>query len=116
MHTQLFRYGQFYVTRRTMDDLLGQITANLSANLRFALTPDQLANAIAFFKTKLSEAAMDVDVVGIMNMLNLIEVNGDMAAIRAMFVPTKQDAAHARSDFNDVWSNTNISAAPMLSG
>jgi len=115
-HTQLFRYGQFYVTRRTMDDLLGQITADLSANLRFALTPVQLANTIAFFKAKLSKAAMDVDVAGIMDMLNLIEVNGDMAAIRAMFGATKQDAAHVRSEFNDVWSNTNISSAPLVSG
>jgi hypothetical protein len=116
-HTQLFRYGQFYVTRRTMDDLLGQITADLSANLRFAGTPDQLKNTIAFFSAKLKNmAAMDVDVVAIMNMLNLIELNGDMAAIRAMFDPTKLDEAHAQSDFNDVWSNTNISAAPLFSG
>ena len=115
-HEQLFRYGQFYVTRRTMDDLLGQITVELSANLRFAGAPDQLANAIAFFTAKLTKvAATDVDVVSIMNMLNLIELNGDMAAIRAMFGPTKQDEAHARSDFSDVWSNDNISAAPMLS-
>lgn len=115
-HTQLFRYGQFYVTRRTMDDLLAQITSDLSANLRFVLAPDQLPNVLAFFKAKLSEAAMDVNVVSIMNTLNLIEVNGDMAAIRAMFVPTKQDEAHARSDFHDVWSTPNISAAPTLSG
>lgn len=115
-HTQLFRYGQFYVTRRTMDDLLGRITADLSANLRFVIAPDQLANAIAFFKAKLSEAAMDVNVTAIMNMLNLIDVNGDMAAVRAMFSATKEDQAHAQSDFNDVWSNTNISTAPMFSG
>ena len=99
-----------------MDDLLGQITVDLSANLRFAGVPDQLANAIAFFTAKLTEVpATDVDVVSIMNMLNLIERNGDMAAIRAMFAPTKQDEAHARSDFNDVWSNDNISSAPPFS-
>lgn len=115
-HPQLFRYGQFYVTRRTMDDLLAQITTDLSANLRFILAPDQLPNVLAFFKAKLSGAAMDVNVVAIMNMLNLIEVDGDMAAIRAMFVPTKLDQAHAQSDFNDVWANDNISAAPGLSG
>ena len=54
--------------------------------------------------------------MAIMNLLNLIEVNGDMAAIRAMFGTTKQDEAHARLDFNDVWSNDNISTAPGYSG
>lgn len=115
-HTQLFQYGQFYVTRRTMDDLLGQIVTELSGNLRFVLAPDQLENAKAFFKARLSVAAMDVNVASIMNMLNLIEMNGDMAAIRAMFTPTKLDQAHAQADIDAVWSNTNISAAPAFSG
>ena len=115
-HTQLFRYGQFYVTRRTMDDLLGQITADLSANVRFAIAPDQLKNTLEFFKSKFKVAVPEIDLPSILNMLDLIEFNGDMAGIRAMFSPTKADEAHARADINDVWANTHISAAPLFSG
>lgn len=125
-HTQLFRYGQFYVSRRTLDDLLQQIVSELSANLRFLGQPDQLANTIAFFKNKLSDAVTDIDVRSILTMINLLEVGGDMAAIRAMFTTPADlkkartqsdlDKAHAQADFNAVWSNSDISTAPALSG
>jgi hypothetical protein len=114
-HTQLFRYGQFYVTRRTMDDLLAQILATLAGMLRFVVSPADLTPLNNFFKEKLGVAAPDVDVVSIMNMLNLIERDGDMAAIRALLVTTKQDQANAQSDFDDVWLNDRISTAPMYS-
>jgi len=39
-HWQLYRYGQYYVTNRTIDDLFAQIEANLNANIRFKLFPD----------------------------------------------------------------------------
>lgn len=114
-HTQLFRFGQFYVTRRTLDDLLAQITSELRGNLRLALQPDQLANAIAFFKAKLEVAAPDIDRKKILDMLGLIERDGDMAGIRAMFTPTALDSANARAEFNAVWTTTHITAAPLLS-
>jgi len=114
-HTQLFRFGQFYVTRRTMEDLLGQIAVELQGNLRLTLQPDLLANTIAFFKAKLGVAAPDVEAPVIFQMLDLIELNGDMAGIRAMFGPTVHDSANARADFNAVWTTTHITAAPLLS-
>jgi hypothetical protein len=115
-HTQLFEYGQFYVTLRTLEDMFGQIKADLSANLRFAGVPDELASAIAFFDAQLFQVpVLQINVAAIINMLNLKETNGDMAAIRALFVSTKEDEAHARADFNDVWSTTNISAYPLYS-
>ena len=115
-HTQLFRLGQFYVTNRTKEELIAQIKADLSANLRLVNAPVLLANTIRFFETKLGEFPELIKAADLTNMLNLIEANGDMAAIRAMIGSTKQDEAHARADFNAVWSNTTITAAPLFSG
>jgi hypothetical protein len=117
-HTQLFRFGQFYVTNRTMEDLFHQVERNLSDNLRFILGPaEQLANTIEFFRKKLlGVAPLDVNVPLITATLDLIESNGDMAAIRAMLVTTKQDQANAQAEFNDIWSDTRIPEAPRWYG
>ena len=114
-HAQLFLYGQFYVTKITLDNLFGQISMELTSNLRISLQPDALAGAIAFFKAKLSVAVTDIAVDVIMAMLNSIELNGDMWAIKAMFTPSKTDGANARRDFDAIWSTTDIPGAPLWS-
>ena len=116
-HLQMLTYGQFYVLNRTLDDLKAQIEADLRANLRLAfLPPGELDNAIRFFHTKLSEAIGDINVSQIMQMLDLIEIGGDMAAIRAMFAPSASDAADAHSRFNAIWPTPDIPGGPLFFG
>lgn len=115
-HEQLFRFGQFYVTKRTINDLMAQIEGELRNNIRFKfLPPEQLNNTITFFKTKLGVPITLVDVGAITHMLDLIEVDGDMAPIRAMFVPSQNDRANAQRDFTALWSTADIPAAPLFS-
>jgi hypothetical protein len=114
-HEELFKYGQFYVTRRTMDDLYSQIEADLKANIRFQIDPAPLQNLLKFFKSKLSTNVQKVAVPVILQMLDLIELGGDMAAIRAMFQQTKTDRANAQADFNNLWSRTELPAFPLWS-
>ena len=52
-HPQLYAYGQFYVTGRTVDDMLGVIESELRANIRFMFSPEQLDNALKWFREKL---------------------------------------------------------------
>lgn len=118
-HEQLFRFGQFYVTRRTLADLIGQIEVELRSNIRFLHTPEEpppaeLNNLIKFFKTKLNKAVSEISVVEITSMLDLIEVGGDMAAIRAMFVPSPNDRVNAQKEFTEVWSTPDIGSAPTF--
>jgi hypothetical protein len=116
-HPQLFQYGQFYVTRRTIDDLFGTITVELQNNLRLSINPPELNGAINFFKTKLSGRVMNIPLASINTMLDVMDpVYGGMAPIRALFVAGKNDRANAQSDFDAVWSTPDIPAAPALSG
>src|SRR5262249_55428028 len=115
-HWQLYRYGQFYVTNRTVDDLRAQIETDLRANIRFQFAAEQLPPLLAFFKAKLSVAVDDVDVPVIMAMLDGIEIGGDMAGIRDMFKPTKADRANAQRDFNTLWSSKDLPSGPWWTG
>jgi hypothetical protein len=115
-HTQLFRYGQFYVTKRTLDDLFAAIEGDLRGNPLLSLQPDQLENLIRFFKAKLSVPVMSVAVPVIMQMLDLVEHNGDMAFIRSLFQPSGADRANAQRDFEAIWSRPDIPSSPLWSG
>jgi hypothetical protein len=117
-HTQMFRYGQFYVTNRTVDDLVGAIEVDLRANPILSAQPEQLANLIKFFRDKLrpKEGVMSVPVALIMATLDLIEYKGDMTFIRSLFQPSKADRANAQRDFEDVWSTPDIPSAPQYTG
>lgn len=115
-HEELFRFGQFYVTKRTTNALIAQVEAELRSNTRFLfLAPDQLENTIKFFRTKLSKKIDDISVPEITAMLDLIEVGGDMALIRAMFALSPADAVHAQEDFTALWSRPDIAGSPLFS-
>lgn len=118
-HRQIYAYGQFYVTGRTVDDMLGLIESELRANIRFMFSPDQLENTLKWFREKLRVDVRLISAAAINAMLDLIESNGDMAAIRAMFRSSaagKADAAAARADFDQIWSGDAIPAYPYWSG
>jgi hypothetical protein len=116
-HEQLFQYGQFYVTNRTIDDLLATIETELRANLRFQfLPPDQLNNAITFFKTALRSPVTEINVSRITAMLDVIEVGGDLASIRALFAPNAADAAEAQRRYTAVWSTDDVGGGPLFFG
>src|SRR5215467_9815554 len=86
-HDKLYRYGQFYVTRRTMDDLFKSIEVDLKANPRLKGSPGQPDNFIRFFFNNLSKSVEKVNVPLILAQLDLVERNGDMAWIRTLFMP-----------------------------
>ena len=115
-HWQLYQYGQFYVTNRTVDDLVAQIQTELKANVRFQLDPPQLTNAMNFFNAKLRVSIKTVNLPVILAMLDSMENNGDMAAIKLMFAPTQSDRANAQSDFNTLWSSQDLPANPWWTG
>ena len=117
-HTQMFRYGQFYVTSVTIDGMLAVIDPELQANSRFIIDPQAYKNTMKFFRTKLAEDVADIGVSLIMALLDQIEINHDMAVIRALFrsIVTKDDAADARRDFNQLWSDDHLPSAPYWSG
>jgi hypothetical protein len=117
-HTQMFRYGQFYVTGITIDGMLSVIDSELQANIRFIVDPLAYKNTMTYFRTKLSVDVADISVSVIMALLNSIEVDHDMAVIRALFrsIVTKDDAADARRDFNQLWSDDHLPSAPYWSG
>jgi len=112
-HTQLFQFGQFYVTNRTMTDLFKQIESELNSNPRLSRVPDQPQNTIRFFLSILGQPPEDVKVSTILALLDLIERDGDMALIRAMFKPSQGDRAAAQSDFDALWTRTDFPAAPL---
>ena len=103
-HARLYKFGQFYVTKRTIDDLIETIASELRGNLRVSTVPAELAGAIAFFRSKLTVEVMQIDVRAIITQLDLIEHNGDMTPIRALLKPTAADRANAQRDLNAVWS------------
>lgn len=115
-HWQLYRYGQFYVTNRTVDDLAAQIESALTSYIGFVVDPTGLKPAIKLFRSKLNVPVMDVNVPGIMAQLNLIDPSGALDPIRWMFKPSKTDRADAQRDFNDLWSRTDLPAAPLWTG
>jgi hypothetical protein len=115
-HTELYQYGQFYVTNRTIDLLRAQVEADLKANIRFQLVPDQPPPLLNFFKAKLDVDIDKIDVPRIMAMLDAIEIGGDMAGIRDMFKPSKADRANAQSDFDTLWSSKDMPSAPRWTG
>jgi hypothetical protein len=112
-HSQLYQYGQFYVTRLTIDVLLGQIETDLKSNMRFQLFPDKVKPVMDFFRAKLMKVSVpNVDVPVIMAMLDGLDNNGDMAAIKAMFKPRKDDRASAQSAFDTLWSSKDLPTGP----
>ena len=117
-HSQMFRYGQFYVTGVTVDGMLALIDAELQANIRFMLDPQAYQNTMNFFRTRLGDDVADIRVSVILALLDSIEVRNDMAVIRALFrsAVTKDDTADARRDFNQLWTDERIPSAPIWSG
>ncbi len=100
---ELYEYGQFYVTRRSIDDLFKAVESNLNANPRLPKVPDQPRNTIRFFFEKLGKPVEEIDLPGILGMLNAIERGGDMAFIRTLFKPSPSDAPAAQRDFDSLW-------------
>lgn len=116
-HPQMFTYGQFYVLNRTIDDLKVEIESALRNNVRLMfLPPGQLDNAVKFFNTKLSQEIHKISVAEIAGMLDLIEVGGDMASIRAMLPQSATDAAEAQTRYNTVWGSPDIQGGPVWFG
>ena len=112
---QMYAYGQFYVTGRTIDDMLGWIESELRSNIRFILSPAQRDATLKWFREKLRVDVREISVVAVNAMLDVIEHNGDLAAIRVMFRSSaagKQDMADARADFEQIWSDDAIPATP----
>jgi hypothetical protein len=115
-HVQMFQFGQFYVTNRTLRDLRALIEAEIRGNLRLKFaTPAELAGVIAFFDKQLSEGVDRVDLGLITSILNGLERDGDLAPIRELFEPSKQDRANAQRDFDALWTGSDIPAAPHFS-
>lgn len=117
-HRQMYAYGQFYVTGRTIDDMLGVIESELRANIRFMFSPEELEKTLKWFREKLRVDVRQISAGAINTMLDLLEVNGDLAAIRALFrssAADKADAASARADFEQIWSSDAIPGLPYWS-
>jgi hypothetical protein len=116
-HEQLFRYGQFYLTNRAIDDVTAQIEQIIRSNIRFSFfPPDQIENMMRWFKQALSVPVASVDLNKINEMITLLEINGDLAEIRALFAPGPLDTAQALNNFNVVWNSPDIGAAPPWLG
>ena len=113
-HTEMFEYGQFYVTERTLADLRKVIEAEIRGNLRFQFAmPAQLEGTVAFFKNQLSVGIDKIDVGVINAMLDNLERDGDLAAIRRLLKPTAEDKANAKRDFDALWNNSVIPTSPL---
>jgi hypothetical protein len=114
-HEQMFRHGQFYVHNRMISELIGQIETALRNNVRlqFAL-PGHVDGAIRFFTAKLSESPIPVS--QILQMLDTLDVGGDLAPIRAMLGSAPQDAADMQNAFSTVWSSDTIPSGPLHLG
>lgn len=115
-HKQMFQYGQFYVTSKTIDDIELRIENVLRANTRFTIEPQKLDSALKFFHEKLKPDVRQIQVSVILAMIDLLEKQGDMADIRLLFKPTDADAKRAEVDFNQLWSTPNIPSAPYWFG
>jgi hypothetical protein len=103
-HRQLYRYGQFYVTGRTVDDLAAYIESTLAAITRFGKdSPPSV-----FIRDKLRVPVDDVNVPAIMAKLDEIEKDGDMNQLRILFKPTKADRANAQSALDATWSSNDL--------
>jgi hypothetical protein len=119
-HTQLYQYGQFYLTNRVLDDVLAVAKDEISRNVRFTFNPalgQQILDGLRGSIAHIPLPFLNLEVID--RILASVEVNGDMAAIRAMFAATPPGPAEARAvqtAYNIVWSKSDIGAAkPYLS-
>lgn len=116
-HTKMFEYGQFYVTNRTIDDLSALVEAEIRGNLRLQFaTPAQLQGTVDFFKKQFSVGVDQINLAGILKVLDRLERDGDLAAIRALLKPSDTDKANAQRDFDALWDDAVIPEFPRWSG
>ena len=116
-HKQMFEYGQFYVTNRTLDDLSSLIEAEIRGNLRLQFaTPAELQGTVDFFKKQLSRGVDQINLPGMLDVLDRLERDGDLAAIRELLKLTNEDKANAKRDFDALWTDATIPSAPWWSG
>ena len=116
-HKQMFEFGQFYVTNRTLADLRSLIEAEIRGNLRLQFaTPAQLQGTVDFFKKQLSASPDQINLAGMLDVLDRLERDGDLAAIRELLKPTDEDKANAKRDFDALWTDATIPSAPRWSG
>ena len=116
-HEQLYQYGQFYVTNRTIDYVLATVEQIIRSDVGFMFSnPQEIENLIQFFRSKLSVRVQEIDLNGINAMISLVEVNRNLEALRALFVQGPQDMAKAQTNFNIVWQSTDIGSAPPWFG
>lgn len=115
-HDTLYRYGQFYVTNSTRDDIVARIESALDDMAVLQLNPDQLKATKAFFRKNLVDTPiMALDPAAI---LAVIEDPGvpHLAPLRQFFAPGASDRADARRDFDGLWSRTELPTGRPWSG
>ena len=110
-HQTLYLYGQFYVTRRTFDDLIAAATNGLSG------FPLAASTFIPFLRGALSQfPPSSINVAAITQQLDQMQAIGiDVSALRSLLTPGSPDVANAQSDHNKAWSTPDIVPVPVLS-
>jgi hypothetical protein len=110
-HDNLYRYGQFYVTNSTIDEIVARIESALDDMVVLQLDKTQLEATKKVFRAMLLDKPVDaIDPAGI---LAIIENPGvpHLAPLRQFFVPGAKDRADAREDFDRLWSRTELPTA-----
>lgn len=110
-HTQLIRYGQFYVTERLTDELLATIRTTLQSSPLAALVPGFVDNAMRRFGEAFRNGLPSAS-----TLLAIVDSLGLPTELKALFAPTPSANQDAASAYTLVWSSPNIGAAPPWLG
>jgi hypothetical protein len=119
-HTQLFEFGQFYLVNTIIENILAVVESELKRNIRFIIFEAKREQFMSGFIHTLREIPLpliDLDIIN--NFINSAEVNGDLAAIRAMFTkdaPGASENSAIQRAFHTVWSTKEIGSAPPWLG
>jgi len=112
-HTQLIRYGQFYITNRLIEDAIGIIQTTLQTNPIIMLTPGLFESAMAEVRNYFYQPASTLNPSTFRTLMTNLNLPPELNAILA---PTPAASDEVRQLYNMVWGNTEVGAGPPWLG